>query len=748
MMFGVKGFKGVLRTGCGAAALVLAIAAPAAAQSGPALEEIIVTAQKRQENQQKVPVSVAAVGGERLSNLAAGGADIRFLAARIPSVNAESSFGRTFPRFYIRGLGNTDFDLNASQPVSLIYDEVVLENPILKGMPVFDLDRVEVLRGPQGTLFGRNTPAGLISLISKKPTFDTDAYASVSYGNYNALGVEGAVGGALVDDKVAARISFMHQRRDDFVDNTFTGREDELEGFADTAGRAQILFTPNERLSILASGHFRTFDGTARLFRANIIEPGTNELRDDFEFDTVRLDGGNEQKVNQRGGFVKVDYDLDAVTVTSITAYEYGDVFSRGDIDGGVANFDFSRNRNAIPFPVESASDVPGVTQWSEEFRVSSNDSGALRWQAGVYYFTDEVDFRNLSYGNRNQPLGLNSVATSSQENEAWAVFGQASYDLTPDLTLTAGLRYTDDSRELTKSTTVYSATTGAVASVTPDPLVEVSDDRISWDVAADYSVNDDVMLYARVAKGFRAPTIQPRSIAGTPSTTADAETILSYEAGIKSDLLDNRVRLNVSAFYYEVEDQQFTAVGGIGNANTLLNAEEGVGKGFEAELEAIPVENLLVTAGMSYNDTEIKDEDLFVAFCRVCTVTDPTIVRNGRTLASIDGNPFPQAPKWTFNTTARYGIQVGEGELYAFTDWAYKTSANFFLYESVEFRSNAYWLGGLRVGYVFNDRLDVSAFVRNITDEEQLEGGIDFNNLTGFVIEPRTYGITARYSF
>ncbi|WP_119679042.1 TonB-dependent receptor [Indioceanicola profundi] len=747
MKVGSERMKGLLRASCGAFAMIAGAAAPALAQNAPALEEIIVTAQKRQENQQQVPVSVATVSGERLSNYATGGQDIRFLSARVPSLTAESSFGRTFPRFYIRGLGNTDFDLNASQPVSLVYDEVVLENPILKGLPVFDVERVEVLRGPQGTLFGRNTPAGIISLVSKKPTEETEGYASVSYGRFNSIDMEAAVGGAIVENKVSARISFLHQRRDDWVDNTFTGVEDDLEGYDDTAGRAQVLFTPNDRLSILANGHFRSANGTARVFRANIIEQGTNNLRDNFDIDKVALDGENVQEVNQRGASLKVSYDLDAVTLTSITAYEHGDVFSRGDVDGGVANFQFDGGQDSIPFPVESASKVPGVTQWSEEFRVSSNGSGPLRWQAGVYYFNDDLDFQNINYGNAAQPLGWASVATSNQENEAWAVFGQASYDITEALTVTGGLRYTDDKRELTKFTTNYSAVDGSVASVVTDPLVEVSDDRITWDVALDYAVTDDVLLFTRVANGFRAPSIQPRSLAGTPSTTAGAEKIQSYEVGVKSDLFQNRARVNLTAFYYEVKDQQFTAVGGIGNANTLLNAEKGVGKGFEAELELIPVENLFLTAGLSYNDTEIKDDDLFVAFCRSCTVTDPLVTRDGSTLASIDGNPFPHAPKWIFSTTARYGIQLGGGELYAFTDWSYKDNANFFLYESVEFQNDSYWLGGLRVGYAF-DRFDISAYVRNITDEEQLEGGIDFNNLTGFVIEPRTYGVTARVTF
>jgi iron complex outermembrane recepter protein len=167
------------------------LAQDAAPADDQGLDEIVVTAQRREENLQDVPLSITAVGGDKLDAITAGGVDIRGLSGRVPSLIIESSFGRTFPRFYIRGLGNTDFDFNASQPVSLVYDDVVLENPILKGFPVFDLDRVEVLRGPQGTLFGRNTPAGIVKFDSVRPGEDTNGYARISYGRYNAVNAQG-----------------------------------------------------------------------------------------------------------------------------------------------------------------------------------------------------------------------------------------------------------------------------------------------------------------------------------------------------------------------------------------------------------------------------------------------------------------------------------------------------------------------------------------------------------------------------
>src|SRR3989442_500016 len=158
------------------------------------LGEITVTAEKRVENVQKVPESITTIDPEKLDIIKSGGDDVRFLSGRVPSLLVESSFGRTFPRFYIRGLGNTDFDVNASQPVSLVYDDIVLENPILKGFPVFDIDQVEVLRGPQGTLFGRNTPAGGVKFDSKKPTQDPEGYLDLSTGTYGNTRAETALG--------------------------------------------------------------------------------------------------------------------------------------------------------------------------------------------------------------------------------------------------------------------------------------------------------------------------------------------------------------------------------------------------------------------------------------------------------------------------------------------------------------------------------------------------------------------------
>jgi iron complex outermembrane receptor protein len=217
---------------------------------------------------------------------------------------------------------------------------------------------------------------------------------------------------------------------------------------------------------------------------------------------------------------------------------------------------------------------------------------------------------------------------------------------------------------------------------------------------------------------------------------------VLSFEAGVKADFWDSRGRVAFGVYHYTVDGQQLIAVGGAFNTAILLNADKSVGQGFELDAQAYLTDHLLVTWGLSYNDTEIQDEDLAVAPCGGgCTVLDPAGPVPGTVL--IDGNPLPQAPKWISNITARWSVPMGQGEFFVYTDWSYRSQTNFFLYESEEFRGKPLLEGGLRVGYDwhFGNR-ELALFGRNITDREVIVSGIDFNNLTGMVNEPRVWGL------
>ena len=714
-----------LALSCGVAALTAALAASApAAAAETTVGEVIITAQKRSENLQDVPVSVASVEGEQLQSMFAAGDDILALAARVPALYAESSNGRIAPRFYIRGLGNTDFDIAASQPVSVIQDEVVLENVVLKSTPLFDLDRVEVLRGPQGTLFGRNTTAGIIKFDSIKPSDSFSARATGTFATFNTLTLDGGIGGALIPGKVSARLSVLVQHRDDWISNGYTGQDDVMGGFDETAARLQLLFTPTDQLSALFNVHVRSLDGTSAIFRANIVSTGSNKLNGNYKRDTVYYDGGgnNPQAYDGWGSSLKIDYDFGDVTLTAISAYETTNGSSRGDIDGG----NLVTGPGFIPFPSDTTDGIRDLDQFSEELRLASDAGGPLTWQVGAYYFKSKlVVFTDP---------GFVAATTLRHENTSWAVFGQATYQLTDALRLTGGLRWTSDDKDLTD-----------VVSPIPFAKVNVSDEQVSWDVSLFYDVAPDVSLYARAARGFRGPSIQGRDVAffGAPSV-AQSETIQSWEAGLKSELFDRRVRLNGAVFTYTISDPQFSAIGGVGNNTILLNADKGKAWGFEVDGEWVVSENLVLTAGYSYNNTEIDDSSLKVATCGSgqCTPTDPPA---GAGKVFVDGNPFPNAPESIFDFTARYTYPLSNGgSLFAFTDWNVQGETNLFLYETKEFNSSGNFEGGLKLGYASEDESwEVALFARNITDEDNLKGGIDFNNNTGFVNEPRVVGIS-----
>ena len=719
-------FRRALTVSCGLAALTASLAVGSAAMAQETqVGEIVVTAQKRSENLQDVPVSVAAIGGERLQSTFAAGEDILTLSGKAPGLYAESSNGRVAPRFYIRGLGNADFDLAASQPVSIIQDDVVLENVVLKSSPIYDLDHVEVLRGPQGTLFGRNTTAGIVKFDTVKPSDETKGRLTATYGTYNTVTLDGGYGGAIVPGKVAVRASFLLQRRDDWIDNTYTKQENALGGFNEKAARLQVLFTPTDKLSALFNVHGRDLDGTAAVFRANVLTKGSNKLNANYDRDKVAYDNtaNNPQKYKGYGASANIGYDFDGVKLTSITAYENTHGYSLGDIDGGNPT-----GPGFIPFQSNTQDGIKNLFQWTQELRLASDTDGPLSWQVGGFYFDTKYDIRT-------DPFFM-PATTLRQKNKAWAAFGQASYKVSEQLTLTGGLRYTDDDKDM-----------NVVSGPNKAPSVSVSDSKVSWDLSAFYKIDEDVSVYAKVASGFRGPSIQGRDIAfGSPASAAKSETIMSYELGLKSELFERRVRLNGAVFAYSIDDPQFSAVGGGSNSNRLINAKKGEAYGLELDSEFVIAPNFVVTAGYSYAHTKIKDSTLAVAPCAACTVTDKL---NSAGLALVDGNPFPNAPKYTFDVTARYAIPVAKGELFAFTDWKVQGYTNLFLYQSKEFYSKGDFEGGLKVGYLDKEGgWELAAFARNITNESNIKGAIDFNNLTAFVNEPRVFGVSLNANF
>ncbi|WP_109341050.1 TonB-dependent receptor [Saliniradius amylolyticus] len=703
------------------------------------LEQITVTAQKRTQSIQEVPISIATLSGEKFENMFSAGDDVLALANRVPGLYAESSNGRIAPRFYIRGLGNTDFDLAASQPVSIVMDEVVKENVILKSFPLFDVERVEVIRGPQGTLFGRNTTAGIIKFDTRKPRDGFDAFVETAVGSYGTFNLEGAVGNSITDE-LSFRLSGLSQNREDWVDNGLTGEQDALGGYHENAGRLQFLYDTGD-FNALLSMHTRDLEGTSTLFRANIVDSGSTDLNENYDRDTVYYDQGdnNPQEYENHGAQLRLEKFFDTVSLTAISAYETADGRSKGDIDGGNAGMGLG----ASSFPAVTEDQLNDLRQFTQEVRIASLGNQQLDWQVGAFFFDSSFGVTTVD--------GFFGTTTVYHDNETWAVFGQSSYQLNERLEVTGGIRYTHDEKSFRvgeQNVDSFALSIGAAA-IQDYEDINVDDGQVSWELAANYELSDNANLFSRIAQGFRAQTIQGRDVAfEKAASVADAETIDSFEIGIKSDLMDRRLRLNAALFYYEIDDIQLSAIGGQTQGNQLINADKGVGQGFEVDVEFLAMDNLSLTAGYSFTDTELQDRGLEIAPCGsgMCTVLDP-IADSGNAL--VNGNPFPQAPEQVFNFTARYTHEVDSGELFVLTDWAWQGDTNLFIYDAVEFSTSGNFEGGLRVGYEnFRHDYKVSLFGRNITDEDNVKGAIDFNNNTLFVNEPRVVGVEFRMNF
>ncbi len=732
---------------------IVALTASASLFADSVMEEVVVTAQKKEENIQEVPISITKMTGDRVTARFAGGEDILALAQAAPGLHVETSNGRLAPRFYMRGLGNADFTQAASQPVSIVFDEVPMEKVGFKSFPVFDVDSIEIGRGPQGTLFGRNTTAGMVHITSRRPTEESEGYVRANLGEMGTRNIEAAIGGTVIEDQLMARVSILHQNRDNWVDNGFTQEDDVMGGFDIFAIRFQALFTPSDDFSMLFLHQRQDQDGnSASLFRANTLSQGSNDLNDNYDRDVVFFDGGdgNPARIKSHGTTLKMDWDLGEYTVTSITSYQ--DIYdreARGDIDGGFgclftcsgpsgpASTPFSPFASPFVVNVDTGS-VIDANQLTQELRLASNFDGAFNYQVGVFYFKDE--FSNIS---SNQSAGAPAYTANSSsdiENRAWAVFGQGTYELADDLKLTFGLRYTDDEKDAQH---IRFTANG------PAPLAPISlqDDNVSWDISLSKTTAAGNQLYARAASGFRAQTIQDRLQDDPTVTTADSETINSFEVGYKA--LWDRVRLNAAAFYYAVDDMQLVAVGGADNSTRLLNADRGTGAGVEVEVEYAVTDNLIFSAGFGSADTRIKQSGLATAPCGsgLCTILDP-IDANGN--AVIDGNSFQHAPEWTLNFEIDYTAPLSNGdEIYVYTDWKFKGETQDFLYESIEYTFDTQFEGGLRAGYRSTaNNYEIGIFARNITDEDNVIGGIDFANLLAYVNQPRVVGVEASFRF
>lgn len=725
------------------ASIALSLAAVPAQAQEIRLEEITVTAQKREQSLEDVPASVSTMSGDSVNDYLGSAENIRALAGRVPSLQIESSNGRTQPRFYIRGLGNIDFDNNANQPVSMVFDEIALENAVLRSLPLFDIDRVEVLKGPQGSLFGRNTNAGLVKIDSVKPSTELDGYISLAYGSRDTVGLQGAVGGP-ISETLAVRVAVKYQERDDWINNLAAGTSgDDFGAFDEAAGRIQVLWQPSDAFRGLFKFHNFNQDGTQpQLFYANAIALGSEGLRPGFDEEVANHDGSASMELDHVGVSANLEWTFDNITLTSITAYDSVENFQSTDVDGGLLSFDpadIGALGRQVFFGVATGDGLDDHSQITQEFRIAGDKENWF-YQVGAYYFDEEIDVRSLD-------TGSGVFDNALQDTRSYAIFGHVDYELTDAVNLIVGGRFTSDDKEL--------RVVPGPTSTSPADVISIDDDYFNFDIALNYLANDDLSLYGRFANASRGPVTLGRF--GFTSS-ALTETSNSVEFGFKSTLMGGRARWNGAIYYFQNDDQQLTATGGAGNVNQLLNADKVIGNGIETDFEVLLTDTFRVVANLSYNDTEIDDPTLRDDLCGsnpTCTGLDPVVgMRMGAfgpvTEVSIDGNPLPRAPEWLGNIILQFDLPMqGGGELYFNTDWNYRSESNILLHESIEFVAEERWLGGVRVGYRnAADTMDFAIVGRNVTDEIVVDGAIQFLNLTAFINEPAFWGAELRWDF
>ena len=384
--------RGLLSTIIGTTLSVAGLYAGPASAQAIVLEEIIVTAQKREQSLEDVPASVSAMNAETVRDLLGSAENIRALANRVPSLNIESSNGRTQPRFYIRGQGNIDFDNNAAQPVGMVFDEIFLEGNVLRSVPLFDIQRVEVLAGPQGSLFGRNTNAGLVKIDSVRPSMEGDGYVAASFGERSTLSAEVAKS-FQVSRNTAARVSLKHQRRSNWIDNIAADTSgDDFGEFDETAWRLQFLSTPNDTFTGLLKFHGFNQGGTQpQVFYASAIQQGKSGLRPGFDETKASHDSGAGMELDHYGFAANLIWDLDEFSFTSVTGIDSIENFQFTDVDGGVPGPIGELGSTGF-FSNSTGDGLDDHLQVTQEFRFAKEmDSTFL--QAGVFFLND--DFRH-----------------------------------------------------------------------------------------------------------------------------------------------------------------------------------------------------------------------------------------------------------------------------------------------------------------------------------------------------------------
>ncbi len=759
-----------------ASTLALSLAAPALGQEADqedgrsrVLQTVQVTAERREASQQDVPITVSTIDDRMLSE-----GDYRTsedLALQVPGLQIKSSFSASNPTIFIRGVGINDFNPANSGAIGVMVDDMFYNSTTGQLFQLFDLDRVEVLKGPQGTLYGRNTTGGVLSIHTKEPGFETGGYVTATYGRFNQLDLEGAVT-LPVNDKLAFRVSGVSNTRDGTRDIAFPdGTSSEKNDVDFQAGRVQMLFEPTTELKILGKLEYGKSSATSRSYESQgLINFSTGQYGlDDYDgvcggrgaavcgdafgyVDNPDPYAGAEnikdtpEEVEAFTANLQVEWDLGNFELTSVTGY-------LDTSREAILEVDASPNRLIEEYIKD------GSEQFSQEVRLASDWDGPLSLIAGAFYLQDELtgqDSFELLAGLNPAPGTPYFDATNfilrtdrfyTQKTDTFAVFAQSDYELTDRLTATLGARFTWEERTLDH--VAYAGPVDAVPLKGKVPVYatlldssnfatdELTFEEPTFRAALSYDVSDDVMMYASVSRGFKSGGFNTGATSDPiEASVVKPEKLMAYEAGVKSEWFARTLRANASAFFYDYTDLQvFGLAPGAVPTQTLFNADEAEIKGLEFDLTALPASGLELSLAGTYLDAE------YTSF----------VTPIGQ---DFSGNTMVAAPEWSLVARGRYdtGPIWGDLGLVASVDAAYTGDQFFDTQNTDRLAQEGYWLANARLALAPQDgRWELAAFLKNLADEEYIVDAFDVADF-GFdelvYGDPRTYGISLTYRF
>ena len=750
-----------------AAVCLSASAAPATAQEREAtISEVVVTAQYREENVQKVAIAISAVGGDALQ--AQGVTGFKELGTRVPSLRFGSGVTGGENVITMRGLGSQNTTPGGDSPVAYNIDGVYVQRTTSIDPEFYDIARVEVLRGPQGTLYGRNSVGGSINVITNKPTGEFHAGADAMIGNYDARTFRAFLNAPLAENgdfRAMARLTAVSAEHDAYTKNLSrkATATDQLDAQDYQMLRAQLAidFNPDARLLLAASlsqnkgvaaAATAWWQTPARYTRAplGIAIGAACDFSTQSKFDPRRVchdapDRGNNETALYSATF---DWALSFANFTSVTAYGTSDVKQVSDGDG-----------SDLPIAV-GAPWILDAKQFSEEVRFASKGDGALRWVVGGIYFYgknfQDFGYRDLGFNDFGPTLPFNAFNFFSQgtsKTKSYAPFAQFDYDLSKTsagipLTLTLGVRYTHD-KKYGDNFLDYQLpiACGGSCSVIRGPFSK-SWDQVTGKVGAAYQVNEDSLLYGSVSRGYLAGG----NIVGL-ANIYNPETLTSFDFGWKSRFLDGRAQLNLAAYHQEIKNLQVfiqsSTQSGINNVNGKTDVN-----GLEAEFTLVPVERLRLNASLTLTDAKygryITTAARFGGPGPGCAATTK--------LCNFKGNRLNQTPPYALNLGAEYAFDVGFGTLTPRVDTYFSGKVDFLPDNFVTSRQKAYHTTNLRLTWNSPDsRYKVDAFVANIEDDDIISNdGLQSISLGQQVLEPdnfvyyppRTYGLRVGVNF